>query len=107
MHAPRAAAAAPSAFFRAIFGVSGGAAGRVCLCLGRGAIVCVALQKSDVSIPGVEPCQTPVPKVTWVLPAIIPQQMAGSGGGRQRHGCKKTSYSRSERSRKHTKLPLQ
>lgn len=60
-----------------------------------GAIVCVALQKSDVSIPGVEPCQTPVPKVTRVLPAIILQQMAGTGGGGQTKTRmqKKTSYS--------------
>lgn len=71
--------------------------------------MCVAPQKSDVSIPGVELCQTQVPQVIRVLLAIIPQLMAVTGRARQRHGCKKKKKgnSRSERSRKHTKLSLQ
>lgn len=36
MRALHSAAAAPSGFFQAIFGVSGGAAGRLCLCFGGG-----------------------------------------------------------------------
>lgn len=59
-----------------------------------GVIVCVAQQKSDVSIPGFELSARHRSQRSsgFCRAAIIPQQMlvmAGTGGVRQRHGCQK------------------